>query len=53
MIVEVLVSQGEAGDALRQLEVQRVFRQAGIASVRETGGHPFEQPDAAVGLRQQ
>ena len=45
MVVEVFVSQGDAGDALRDQRAHRVLRQTRIAPVREAGGHPVEQPD--------
>ena len=53
MVVEVFVSQRDAGDALRDQRAHRVLRQTRIAPVREAGGHPVEQPDRAVGPPQQ
>ena len=53
VIVEVLVAQREARDPLSHQGPDRVLRQTRIAPVRETGGHPVEQPDAPVGLPQQ
>ena len=53
VVVEVLVSQGDAGDALRHHRAHRMFGEAGIAVVRETCGDPVEESGGAVRLPEQ
>jgi len=53
MVVEVLVAQGNAGDALRQQGPQGVYPEPGVAVILEARSHPVEEPDEAVDLPQQ
>ncbi len=53
VVVEILVAQGNAGDALRQQGPQGVHPEPGVAVILEARGHPVEKPDEAVDLPQQ
>ena len=53
VVIEVFVSQGNAGDALRHQRAHRMLRQTGIAVVREACGDPVEEPGGAVRLPEQ
>ena len=53
VVVQVLVAQGNAGDALRQQGPQGVNPEPGVAVIGEARGHPVEEPDKAVDLPQQ
>ena len=53
LVVEVVVPQGNAGDALRHQRPHRMFRKARIAVVREARGHPVEEPGGTVRLAKQ
>ena len=53
VVVEVLVAQGDAGDALRQHGPQGVHPEPRVAVIGEARGHPVEEPDEAVDLPEQ
>ena len=53
VVVEVLVAQGDAGDALRQHGPQGVYPELGIPVILEARGHPVEEPGEAVDLPEQ
>ena len=53
VVVEVVVPQSNAGDALRHQCPHRMFRKAGIAMVREARGNPVEEPGGMVRLAKQ
>ena len=53
VVVEILVAQGDARDALRQQGPQGVHSEPGVAVIPEARGHPVEEPDDAVDLPQQ
>ena len=53
VVVEVIVSQGNAGDALRHQRPHRMFRKTGIAVVREARGNPVEESGGTVRLAKQ
>jgi hypothetical protein len=49
MVVEVLVSESDAGDALHQQRLDPVFDQVGIAMILEAAGKPAGQAEHLVG----
>lgn len=53
VVVEILVTEGDAGDALGQQGPQGVHPEPGVAVILEARGHPVEEPDEAVDLPQQ
>ena len=53
VVVEVLVAERNADDALHHHGLDLVFHQLGSARVGEAGGKPLGQPDRPVGLAQQ
>ena len=53
VVVEILVSQGNAHDALGHQRADRVLCQAGIAVIGEACSHPVDEPDPAVEIPEQ
>ena len=53
VVVEILVSQRQAEDALAQKRLQPVLDQARIAPVGEASREPADQPKAMIHLPQQ
>ena len=48
MIVEVVIAQSQAEHALADQGLDRVLEQPRIPTIRETGGHPRDQAEAAI-----
>ena len=53
MIVEILVTQRQRVDALRQQRAQVMLDARRVAVINETRGQPFAQPDPLVHLPKQ
>ena len=53
MVVEVLVAERDADDALHHHGLDLVFHQPGRPRVGEAGGEALRQPKGPVGLAQQ
>jgi hypothetical protein len=53
MIGDVLVTQGQADDALADQGAERMHDPAGIAAVPEARGNPVNQADCPIRLPQQ
>ena len=52
VVVQVFIAQRDAEHPLADQGLDRVFEQPRIAPVGETGGHPTDQPEAAIQLPQ-
>jgi len=53
VVVQVLVTQGDADDALHHHGLDLVFHQLGRPHVGEAGGKALGQPDGTIGLAEQ
>ena len=53
VVVQVLVAERDADDALHHQRLDTVLDQSGIAAVGEAGGEALDQPDRPVGRAQQ
>jgi hypothetical protein len=53
MVVDLLVTQGDADDPLPEQRRQRVHHLVLLAPVHEARGHPLDPADCAVGMPQQ
>ena len=53
MVVQVLIAERDANDALHHHGLDLVLHQLGAAGIGEAGGEPLGQPDGPIGLAEQ